>query len=133
MAQKPDYPQTDVVPDGPRWAALEALSALEGTWDSAQGRRAARVRELDLELRVLNLKSMLVECMFAKLTLLLCSTIGAFLLGTFLAMRFPGSKQPLPWSTFILVVTLAVGLIVSGWRIVLNQWRDALNECDKKD
>jgi len=137
MTHKPDAPTTDVVPPpgSPQYEVLRAIGVIEVCREhaaaQAQTREELISKKYDLLHRIIDLKRLLLDTLFAKWMRLVGVGLGAFLMGALISEKWPGK----PMSRAAWGVALASSIVIFGaslW-IEAKQTCTVLKEVEKKE
>lgn len=137
MTRKPDYPTTDVVPPlgSPQYEVLRAIGVIEvcREQEASQAQTHAELvtKKYDLLHRIIDLKVLLLDTLFAKWMRFGAVSLGALWAGMLVAEKWPG--KPLSWDAWGVSLASAIIIFGTGLWIEAKQTCRVLKEVGKKE
>jgi len=135
--RKSDAPTTDVVPPpgSPQYEVLRAMGVMEVFREHATAQAQTREelvgKKYDLLHRIIDLKHLLLDTLFAKWVRFIGVSLGAMWVGALVAEKWPG--KPLPWSAWGLSLAGAIVIFGASLWIEAKLTCTVLKEVEKKE
>ena len=132
-----DYPKTDVVPPpgSPQYEVLRAIGFIEVCREDAlaqtQTREELVSKKYDLLHRVIALKLLLLDTLFAKWMRFVAVGLGAVWVGMLISEKWPG--KPMSWTAWGVSLAGAIVIFGAGLWIEAKQTCKVLREVEKKE